>query len=115
MGRQGPELAWLDARETVTVTELSRACALSPDELGELVEYGALVPVIAQPPETTFSAEWVMPLREAGKLRRDYDLDLFAVALLLDYLHRIDDLEDQLRSLQAHVQPLAAGDQSHSK
>lgn len=108
MGRQGPELAWLDARETVTVTELARACALSAEELDELVEYGALVPVVTQSPQSTFSAQWVMPLREAGKLRRDYDLDLFAVALLLDYLHRIDELESQLRSLQAHV-PLQAG------
>ena len=107
MATQAPELAWLDERETVTVTELSRVCALSAAELGELVEYGALVPLGDQPQEALFSAEWVMPLRAAGKLRRDYDLDLFAVAILLDYLHRIDGLEDQLRSLQAHLPPHA--------
>ena len=103
MATQGPELAWLDARETVTVTELARVCALSRAELDELVEYGALVPLAAMPQEPCFSAEWVMPLRAAGKLRRDYDLDLFAVAIVLDYLHRIDGLEIQLRSLQALV------------
>ncbi len=111
MATERAELAWLDARETITVTELSRVCALSTDELGELVEYGALVPVAVAPHEPSFSAEWVMPLREAGKLRRDYDLDLFAVAILLDYLHRIDDLENRLRSLEAlapgHGQPTA--------
>ena len=37
MATQAPELGWLDARETVTVTELSRVCALSPAELDELV------------------------------------------------------------------------------
>ena len=106
MATERAELAWLDARETITVTELSRVCALSPDELGELVEYGALVPVAIVPHEPSFSAEWVMPLRAAGKLRRDYDLDLFAVAILLDYLHRIDDLEHRVRALEA----LAPGD-----
>ena len=107
MATHATELGWLDARETVTVTELSRVCALSPDELGELVEYGALMPMAPSPPEPRFSAEWVMPLRAAGKLRRDYDLDLFAVALLLDYLHRIDGLESRLRSLEALLPPQA--------
>ena len=105
MATQGPELAWLDARETITVTELSRVCSLSTDELDELVEYGALVPLAVVPQEPLFSAEWVMPLRTAGKLRRDYDLDLFAVAILLDYLHRIEGLESRLRSLQALAPP----------
>lgn len=110
MATERAELAWLDARETITVTELSRVCALSAEELGELVEYGALVPLTVVPQEPSFSAEWVMPLRAAGKLRRDYDLDLFAVAILLDYLHRIEDLESRLRSLQALA---PAGAQAH--
>ena len=42
-------------------------------------------------------------LREAARLRAQFDLDLFTVALLLGYLQRIARLEHQLRSLQAHV------------
>ncbi|MDB5945248.1 MAG: hypothetical protein JWQ33_274 [Ramlibacter sp.] len=103
MATERAELAWLDARETITVTELSRVSSLSPDELDELVEYGALVPLAVVPQEPLFSAEWVIPLRAAGRLRRDFDLDLFAVAILLDYLHRISDLESRLRSLEALV------------
>jgi chaperone modulatory protein CbpM len=95
------ELSWLDQRETVTVTELTRVCALTVDELDELVEYGALKPLQPAPQERVFSAEYVMPLRQAGKLRRDYDLDLFAVAMMLEHLRRIDDLEREIRSLHA--------------
>ena len=42
-----------------------------------------------------------MPLRAAGKLRRDYDLDLFVVVILMDYLQHIARLESQLRSVHA--------------
>lgn len=103
MVTRSTEIAWLDQRETITVTELSRVCALSADELGELVGYGVLTPVGQPPQETLFSAEWVMPLRQAARLRRDLDLDLYAVAILLGYLRRIDDLEGELHSLQARL------------
>ena len=97
------EVAWLDARETVTRAELARVCGLSEAELAELIDYGAVRPVAAGSGEAVFSAECVPGLRHATRLRRDYDLDLFAVALLVDYLNRIEVLERQLKSLQAHV------------
>lgn len=106
MATHSTELAWLDGRATLTVTELSRVCALSAAELDELVGYGALAPLGTAPGETLFSAEWVMPLRRAARLRHDLDLDLFAVAILLGFLDRIEGLESQLRSLQAR-QPAA--------
>ena len=103
MATQGgrSEFAWLDGRETITVTELSRVCALSAAELDELVGYGALEPLRASPQETLFSAQWVMPLRQAARLRRDLDLDLYAVAILLGMIERIDGLESEVRSLRA--------------
>ncbi|MFC5500196.1 chaperone modulator CbpM [Caenimonas terrae] len=99
-GERG-ELAWLDGRETITVTELSRVCALSAADLEELVGYGALEPLRAPLPETLFSAEWVMPLRQVARLRRDLDLDLYAVSILLGLIQRIEGLEGELRSLRA--------------
>lgn len=102
-GTEGTALAWLDGRETITVTELTRACALSAAELDELVGYGALAPLRATAQETLFSAAWVMPLRQAARLRRDLDLDLYAVSILLAYMERIAGLEDELRSLKARL------------
>jgi chaperone modulatory protein CbpM len=96
-------VAWLDARETVTVTELSRVSGLTPSELEELVEYGALAPVQRTQATIVFSAACVAPLRHAVRLRKDFDLDLFMVGMLLDYLQRIEDLEAQLRSLKAQL------------
>jgi chaperone modulatory protein CbpM len=102
MEQQLLDVAWLDAREVVTLAELARICALSPAELDELVDDGVLVPVEEARQERLFSAECVMPLRTAGKLRQDFDLDLFTVGLLLGYLNRIEALERELRSARTH-------------
>lgn len=103
MEQQQLDVAWLDEREAVTLAELAQICALSVAELDELMDYGALVPMQDVRQERLFSAECVMPLRTAGKLRQDFDLDLFTVGLLLGYLNSIEALERQVRSLQAHL------------
>ena len=95
------DVSWLDSRETVGLAELSRACGMSPDELCELVDYGALVPLASATPGSLFSAGCIVQLRTVGKLRLDFDLDVFTAAVLLGYLERIDTLERQVRTLQA--------------
>jgi chaperone modulatory protein CbpM len=100
---QAIEFTWTDVRETATLAELARACGLTGDELRELVDYGALRPLPSAGTEPVFSADALAPLREAARLRRDFDLDLFAVAILMGYLQRIESLERQVRSLQAHM------------
>jgi len=98
------EWVWTEHRETVTAGELCAVCGLSVAELDELVDYGAIAPLApAGAAERSFATEDVAPLRTAGKLRLDFDLDLFTVSLLLGYLRRIDALEHQVRSLQAHL------------
>jgi chaperone modulatory protein CbpM len=101
MNAQAVEVAWLDARETISLAELSRTCGLSAQDLGELIDYGAIVPIRGS--TTLFSAECVVPLRTAGRMRQDFDLDLFTVSLLLNYLHRIDVLEREVRALRARL------------
>ncbi|GAB3478577.1 chaperone modulator CbpM [Polaromonas eurypsychrophila] len=103
MKPQQAEWMWLDERETVSLTELCSVCEISATELNELIEYGALVPLEADRPAQIFSAHSITQLRTAVKLRADFDLDLFAVAMLLGYLNRIEALERQVRSLQSHL------------
>ena len=101
MNLQNPDWTWLDTRETVTVSELSEVCGLTAAELAELVDYGALSPVVMDQEIHVFSASWVSPLRTASKLRRDYDLELFSVAMLVGYLSRIETLERELQAVRA--------------
>jgi chaperone modulatory protein CbpM len=82
------------------LNDLCAASAISVAELQELMEYGALAPLETEP-EPLFSITCLQPLRTAGKLRRDYDLDLFVVVIVMDYLRRIETLESQLQRFQA--------------
>lgn len=96
------EWNWLDASETISAAELCRTCGLSDADLQELLGYGALHPLKAGP-DGMFSASCVVALRHACQLRRDFDLDLFTVALLTEYLDRIEALQRELRTLRAHL------------
>ncbi|PKO58848.1 MAG: hypothetical protein CVU24_16470 [Betaproteobacteria bacterium HGW-Betaproteobacteria-18] len=92
----------LDATEVITLTELAQCCGMSPAELDELVDYNALVPLTSLS-ERAFSAHWLAPMRAVAKLRLDFDLDLFTVAILLEKLIQIELLERQVQALQALV------------
>ena len=103
MTEQTLQALWLDATETVSLSELCEACAMSEAEIAELMDYGSLAPQLGSAAVHSFSASWVLPLRRASQLRRDYDLDLFAVALVLEHLARIEALEQQVRALEARL------------
>lgn len=107
MNLQESDWVWLDAERHVAQAELVQICSLTSAELDELVEYGALLPLVDDAPEgRQFSASCVPPLREAARLRAHYDLDLFTVSLLLGYLQQIAHLEHQLRVMQTHLPPV---------
>ena len=89
-----------DGTQPVGQRELGALCGLSDAEVEELVEYGNLQPIAG---ERLFDAACVPALRAALRLRADYDLDLFTAGLLFGFLRRIDDLERQVRWLQAHL------------
>jgi chaperone modulatory protein CbpM len=98
------EWQWLDAGGPLSLLELSTVSAISATEIEELIGYGALHPLNTDQAIQLFSGQCVAPLRTAGKLRRDYDLDLFTVVIMMDFLIRIETLESQLTSLKARHQ-----------
>jgi len=93
----------LDTTQAITLAELAEFSGMSPAELDELIAYNALLPMPDSAPDVAFSAHWVVPLRTVAKLRMDFDLDLFTVAMLLDKLRQIELLQRQVQSLQALV------------
>jgi hypothetical protein len=103
MIESSPETLPPQLDDTIGITELAYVCAMSRDELEELMEYGALLPLASLRAEPEFALEWMQPLRIAGKLRREYDLDLFVMVIVMDYLRRIEALEAQVQSLQAQI------------
>lgn len=93
------DAVWLHAQR-ITLVELSEACGLPVATVEELVEYGALAPADAA---GTFRAECVARVRDAVRLCGDLELETHAMALVVRFLGRIDDLESEVRRLRAQL------------
>ncbi|HZV99106.1 MAG TPA: chaperone modulator CbpM [Methylophilaceae bacterium] len=91
------EVAWLDEQHQLSLDELAKLSGLSAEELAELVQNGALEPSGTQ--EMTFSSSCLVSVRTVARLRDDFELDINALSLLLVYLERIRQLEEQIRRL----------------
>lgn len=102
------EPIWPDTTDTVGLADLALACAMRCEDVQELIEFGALMPLNSTDKEPVFSISCMAPLRTAEKVRSDYDLDLFVVVIVLDYLRRIEQLESQLSRLEASTRPADA-------
>jgi chaperone modulatory protein CbpM len=99
---ENDEAAWLHAESRVTLVELAHTSGLPEDVIRELVDYGALAPEPAAG-EWCFSAECVVRVRKAARLRNDLELETGSLALVLSFLERIQHLEAQVRHLHAQL------------
>jgi hypothetical protein len=93
----------LDATAEVTWPQLVQATGLAESELRELVQYGALVPRDANSPTWTFEGRWLVVAKAASRLRHDFELDPYAVSVVLGYVERIQQLEAEIRTLRAQL------------
>ena len=90
-----------DERGVLTLAQLVELSDLPEDELRALVDYGALTPVDPAAAAWTFNASWVVVARDAGRLRRDFELDAHSLSVVLLYAQRVAVLEAELRALRA--------------
>lgn len=95
------DVLWLDQVETVSITDLAGLSGLSETDVRDLVDYGALSPANPGDAQWTFSANCVVTMRRACRLRTDLELDLHAVALALTLIEQINQLEAELAQLRA--------------
>jgi chaperone modulatory protein CbpM len=85
-----------------SLPELARSCGVSEAELGELTDIGVLQP-LGPGPDWVFSAASLRAVQSAQRLRRDFELDLSALAVAIQLLARIQALEDQLCLVEARA------------
>jgi chaperone modulatory protein CbpM len=79
------------------VDELGRVCRCSRESIVTLVHEGVLQPTDPAASDWRFAGENLRRAHRATRLQRDFDLDAAAVALVLQLLDRIDELERRLR------------------
>jgi chaperone modulatory protein CbpM len=91
---------WLDPHRRVPLRELADVSGLSEADVVELVEYGALAPADATAGQLVFGVSAIFAARTAHRLGEEFALEPHAIALLLAYVDRIRELEDELRALR---------------
>jgi chaperone modulatory protein CbpM len=102
-GNEAVQVVILAEGVTLTLHELAAGSGFSAEEVRELVLCGALAPAAEAADEWTFPAACLERLRRALRLRRDFELSLSAVSLVLAYLERIDELEARVRQLECRL------------
>lgn len=95
-------LHFLDDDTFIALEELAGASGLDQDEILELVDYGVFEPR-RRAGTWLFSARSIVYARRAARLRRDFELSSDGLALALTYLDRIEELEQQLHTLQCQM------------
>lgn len=94
---------WLHAQARLRIVEVSEACGLTTDVLRELVDFGVITPCDPTATEWDFAADCLPALRAAARLGADFELETHALALVLSYLRRIEELEAQVRLMRAET------------
>jgi hypothetical protein len=74
--------------------EFARTSGLEPQELRELLDFGLLS-------SQRLDLATALAVREAVRLKNDFDLDLFSTGLLAGFIERIRELQSQLRLSRA--------------
>jgi chaperone modulatory protein CbpM len=92
---------WLDRSQRVSIHELIDLSGMTEHEIHELVEFGALAPLNTEEFPLSFSADCVVTVRKASRLRDDLELDSHALVLALTLLEQIRTLEAELAQLRA--------------
>ena len=87
----------LDEEETLTLVELSRACAMQAEWVISLVDEGVLEPVGHGPASWRFPGTCLRRTCIAARLQRDLGINPAGVALALDLLDEIETLRKRLR------------------
>lgn len=103
MPEEPTESLWLHRYHACSLTEFTELSGLTESELREWVEVGVLAPADPEAEPWSFSADCLVTLRTACRLRQDFDLDTHSVALMVTLLNRVRALEEEIRELRAKL------------
>jgi chaperone modulatory protein CbpM len=86
----------LDDDSYLSLTELCRSCSMQSDTIEAWVFEGVLQPQGAQPQEWRFNGTTLRRAKLAQQLSQDMEINTPGIALALDLLERIENLQAEL-------------------
>jgi len=90
------QVTFYDDETRLSTRELCHICNVPADMLIELVEYGILEPIGQTPAEWGFQQECIGRVQASLRLRRELEINLPAIALVLEMREQIRALRKQL-------------------
>jgi chaperone modulatory protein CbpM len=87
----------LDELEQITLTELAEICSCKTEWIVELVGEGIIEPVGQNISDWQFTGISVIRVRTATRLHQDLDVNLAGIALAIDLLEEVSELQARLK------------------
>lgn len=97
------EAVWLNESEICTLDDLLQASGLSAQEVQDFIEIGVIEVIERDAQSRVFRANCIDVARTARRLRDDFELDTRGVAVALNLLKRIRELEAELEAAYARL------------
>jgi hypothetical protein len=94
------EYVQADSSEYIALSKVIVLCGIAQNEADELMEYGAIKLHHSENNQGFLTTQHSITLQKACQMRQHFDLDLFTVAICVDYLETIAMLQSQLRQYQ---------------
>jgi chaperone modulatory protein CbpM len=88
----------IEEEHELTLMQLCDACGTSPEEIIEMIHEGILENRGRGKTSWRFSYYTVHRYRKANRLKNDLGINLSGVAMVLELLDRIDELESRLKN-----------------
>ena len=101
----GFDLVWIDGAQDLSLEDIAALTGASQLEIQELIEHDVLVPISHGDLPWHFSAECILVVNQARRLRDDMQLTAHELAITLTLLERIRRLEAAL-ALAIAQQPI---------
>jgi chaperone modulatory protein CbpM len=89
--------------EELTSAELCSICHMTPDMMGYLVEYGIVYPEKKIADQWVFDMEDVPRIKMALRLLHDLEVNWAGVAIVLDLLDKMRELQARADLLEKHI------------
>ena len=94
-------IVWRTEHSLLTLEELASAAGLSPELVDVFVRYQLVEPTMNTGSFPLFHTSTVDRLQRILRLRQDLGVNLAAVAVILEMIERIEDLQTELRLLRS--------------
>lgn len=94
----------VEPHTVLTLTELCETCQVEAEWIAELVEHGAVDPIVQTTSDWAFSHVTLIRVAKAKRLERDLSLNTPGIALALELLDEIENLRAQLKAADTAIE-----------